>query len=149
TPTYEICPGENVTAILSNFSSDLGITYKWSQSYTSAVGPFTAVPGATLPMHNFSNVQNNTWYQVVVTCTNDNQSASPVGYVQVAGVTTHTAPYYESFETLTSENKLPNCSWYAPELGTGTAFTYTSSNMNNRVPRTGNGFASFYYNPPG
>ena len=147
-PTYAICPGESADFILSNFSSDLGITYQWSSSTTSSVGPFTPVSGATTPMHTAPNITTPTWFQAVVTCTNSSQMVSPVGFVDVAGTTTNTVPYFENFEGISKQNQLPNCSWLAPTLGGG-AFTYTSANDQGRMPRSGNKFASMYYTPSG
>jgi len=148
TPTYMLCPGENAAMQLSNFSSDLGITYQWQSSTQSSVGIWTPIAGATSPLYVAQNVTVATWYQAVVTCTNTSQSASPVGYVQVVGTTTSTAPYYESFENIPFNNKLPNCSWSAENLGS-LARTYIAATTNGRVPRTGSKFASFYYNPAG
>jgi hypothetical protein len=148
TPTFQVCPGESADMILSNFSSDLGITYQWQSSTQSSVGLWTPIPTATSVLYTAPNMTANTWYQVVVTCTNSSQSASPVGFVEIAGTTTNTVPYFEGFEGIPSNNKLPNCSWTSSDLG-GNALTYTAANVNNRVPRTGSKFASFYYNPAG
>ena len=148
TPTYAICAGETANLSLSNFSSDLGITYQWYYSLTSAVGPFTLIPGANSVLFDTPPVNSTTWFQVVVTCTNSSQNVSPVGIVNVEGVTTHTAPYYESFEGISLPNRLPNCSWTSPDIGAG-ANTHLGSNTLGRTPRTGTKFASFNYMPLG
>jgi hypothetical protein len=148
TPTYQICPGENVNMILSNFSSDLGVSYQWQSSTQSAVGLWTQISGANSVLYTAKNVTTTTWYQVVVTCTNSNQTVNVVGQVTVAGTTTNTAPYYENFEGISKTNQLPNCSWSANGLG-GVVMTYTGANTQNRVPRSGSKFATYYYAPNG
>ena len=60
---------------------------------------------------------------------------------------TTTVPYFESFNLITTPNQLPIC-WAASNPG-GTCQTYTSPASQNRVPRTGNQFASFSYTPGG
>jgi hypothetical protein len=148
TPTYQICPGESANMILSNFSSDLGVTYQWNVSTQSSVGNWTTITGANSVLYSAKNVTATSWYQAVVTCTNSNQTVNVVGQVTVAGTTTNTAPYYEDFEGIPKNNKLPNCSWYSADIG-GTVLTYTSANNQNRVPRSGSKFASYYYTPSG
>jgi hypothetical protein len=147
-PTYQLCPGESADIMLSNFSSDLGITYQWQSSTQSSVGIWTPIQGANTPFYTTPGITVPTWYQVVVTCTNSSNGVSPVGYVQVAGTTTSVVPYFENFESIPFNNKLPNCSWMATNLGSN-ALTYTTSNQGNLVPRSGSRFASFYYSPAG
>jgi hypothetical protein len=148
TPTYAICPGNNVNIALGTYFSDLGITYQWRASTTSSAGPYTNITGATGPVYTAPNVTVNTWYSPVITCTNGGGTTSPVGYVQIAGTTTNSVPYLEDFEGIPGANKLPNCSWYVPNLG-GSAYTYIQSNNQNRVPYSGSKFASAYYSPAG
>lgn len=146
TPTYALCPNNQTDVTIGTYYSDLGITYQWLTSTTSSVGPFTAVSGATNISVTTPPMTANTWYQVVMTCTNGGGSIQPVGLVQVAGTTFSNVPYYEGFETIPGVNKLPNCSWAASSLG-GNCLTYNTSNTLGRTPRTGTSFASFYYNP--
>jgi hypothetical protein len=148
TPTYAICPGENVTMGLSNLNANAGFTYQWQSSNISAVGPFTNIAGATSLFYTAPTVTANTYYNLVMTCTVAGGSAANyVGQVMVAGPTTSTVPYYEGFEGIGLGGRLPNCSWYAPNLGP--AFTtYISANSGNRVADNFNGsggtsFASF------
>lgn len=148
TPTYQLCAGESANLILSNFSSDLGITYQWSHSNVSTVGPWTVIPNANTVLYNTPGLTNTMYYQVVVTCTNGGQSVNVAAQVVVAGITTSVVPYFESFEGIPRNNKLPNCSWSADDLGSN-ALTYTASNTLGRTPKSGSKFASFYYNPGG
>ncbi len=148
--TATVCPGYPVPALnMANTYSFGGITYQWFSSTTSSLGPFTAVNTATsffsIPL---PTVTVNTWYQVVATCTNPGGGSTTLtpAQVSVMPTTTNTVPYFEGFEGITNANELPNCSWLSSG---GTCQTYTSSNTLNRVPRTGNKFASFYYNPGG
>jgi len=108
-------------------------------STTSSVGPFANITGAISPTYNvLSQTTGTVWYTALITCTNTGSTliAVPSG-VQVQNTTTNTVPYSESFTGITSNNQLPNCSWFSPNLGS-TATTYTN----------GNKYAAFYYNPP-
>jgi hypothetical protein len=147
TPTYALCPFNQTDVTIGTYYSDLGITYQWLTSTTSSVGPFTAVPGATNINVTTPQMTVNTWYQVVMTCTNGGGSIQPVGLVQVAGTSFSNVPYYESFEGIPRTNTLPNCSWATSSNLGGTCQTYTASNTLGRTPRTGSNFASFFYNP--
>jgi hypothetical protein len=148
TPTFMLCPGEKAVLNVANYTSDLGVTYQWLTSPTSTLGPWTQIPGANSIYYTTPNLSSNTIYGVAITCTNAAGSTTAAGIVNIAGVTTSVVPYYESFESIPSPNKLPNCSWFSPDLGS-TALTYTSSNTLGRVARTGTKFASFVYNPAG
>ncbi|MBL7933749.1 MAG: T9SS type A sorting domain-containing protein [Bacteroidia bacterium] len=149
TPTYAICPGGTVALSLANTYSVGGITYQWVSSTSSSVGPFVAIPNGTTATLITPTVGSPTWYSVVLTCTavTGNYTAT-AGELLVQSVTIDNVPYYESFEGIPENNDLPNCSWSSSNLGV-TALTYTTTNTLNRVPRTGNKFASFYYSPVG
>src|ERR1041384_1216087 len=91
------------------------------------------VPGTT----------TNTWFSVAITCTNSVSSITVSGGAAlVAPTTTNVVPYYESFETIGLNNRLPNCSWFAPSQGVG-AKTYSSATTGNLLPNTGVAFAAF------
>ncbi|MBL7934109.1 MAG: T9SS type A sorting domain-containing protein [Bacteroidia bacterium] len=144
-----VCAGYPIPSLMmTNTYSLSGLTYQWFASTTSSLGPYTAVTGATLSGSALPTVTVNTWYSLVATCASANQSTTlaPVS-VSVMPTTTNTVPYFEGFEGISKPNELPNCSWISSS--TGVCQTYTSSNTNNRVPRTGNKFASFYYSPAG
>ncbi len=148
-PTAGICPNESAYLSLGTTYTVGDITYQWQASTTSSVGPFTSVPNATNSSFSTPNLTGNTWYQTIITCTASSQSiTSAPGLVMVQGVTTNSVPYHEGFEGITAQNKLPNCSWDADNLGTE-ALTYKTSNTGGRNPRNGNSFASFYYSPSG
>ena len=148
TPTAAICPNSSANLSLANTYSFGGITYQWYSSTLSVVGPFTtAVPNGTTAFLSTPTLTQNTWFTVVATCTNvAGSTTATAGQVNVSGITTNTPPYFEGFEGIGSANKLPNCSWAASNMP-ATCQTYTSVNANNRLPRTGTSFASFYYNP--
>jgi hypothetical protein len=149
-PTVAACPNSSALVMLASSYSLGGLTYQWQSSTTSSVGPFTAIAGATNAALSTPSLTVNSWFNVVVTCTNPGGGASyttSAGQVSVSPVITSTAPYFESFEGIGVPNRLPNCSWSISNPATCT--TYTSSNTLGRIPRTGTSFASFYYTPAG
>ncbi len=148
-PTAAICPNANAPMYLANSNTVTGITTLWYSSTTSSVGPFTAIPNATLTSYSAPNVTVATWYTAVLTCTNTAQSMTAVvNQVSVQPVTISTVPYYESFEGIQGANKLPNCSWSASNLPANCNTSNVASTLG-RTARTGNAYASFYYNPAG
>jgi len=148
-PTFAICPGSFANLSLANTYSVGGITYQWQSSTLSAVGPFAAISGATNAVVATPTLNQQTWFNVLITCTSvvGFTSASSAA-VMVEATTTNSIPYAEGFENIQAENVLPNCSWSCVNLGS-TALTYKTSNTLGRVPHSGNSFASFYYSPAG
>ncbi len=148
-PTYSLCPGETAKFSIKNLSSDLGWTYQWQYSTQSNVGLWTQIAGAKSINYTHQNVLQTTWVGVIITCTAPGgQSTVSVAQVNVAGVTTNTAPYFEDFEGIGTNDRLPNCSWTSPQLG-GTAKTYVQSSSGNLIPKSGTSFASFNNSVPG
>jgi hypothetical protein len=148
TPTTVFCPGTaTINMGLSTTYTNNGMTFAWQSSTTSPVGPWNAVSGGTTQALTVSNLNTATWYQAIITCTNGNANTNATaGQVLISGVVVDNIPYFEGFEGIVKNNELPNCSWAANNLST-TCLTYTSSNAAYRMPRTGQKFASFYYNP--
>ncbi len=147
TPTAIQCPSVVLGLGFVNSYTLANMGFQWMSSTTSSVGPFTAISGATNQALTTPPTTVNTWFTASVTCLNGNQGINTTaGLVQIAGTTTNSVPYYESFEGISGVNKLPNCSWSASSLG-GNCLTYNTTQLNNRFPRTGTNFASFYYNP--
>jgi hypothetical protein len=148
-PTAAICPGATAGLNLANTYTVVGMTYQWYSSTTSSVGPYVAVTNGTNSSLTTPTLGTQTWYQAVITCTNSGGSVTATpSLVLVQNTTTNTVPYFEGFEGIASNNKLPNCSWNATNLGTR-ALTYVVANNQNRVPHNGDKFASFYYTPTG
>lgn len=146
TPSYAICPNSSANLSLATTYSFGGITYQW-QSSTSSSGPFTAVSGGTSNVLTTPNLTIATYYNALITCTNVTGTiTASVGQVSVSPVTTLSIPYYEGFEGIQGNNDLPNCSW---TKSSGNAQTYAIPQNQNRIPRTGTKFASFYYTPAG
>lgn len=143
-----VCPNEAFNLNLQNTYTVSGITYTWSSSPTQN-GAYTSVPNTNSGMFGVpAGITATTWYRAGATCIHSSSSINATPFeVQVQGVTVNSIPYYEGFEGVSSNNRLPNCSWSSNALGT-TALTYTTSTSNNRVPRTGNAFASFYSTSP-
>ncbi|MES2680899.1 MAG: T9SS type A sorting domain-containing protein [Bacteroidota bacterium] len=148
TPTAVLCPNTPVNLQLANTFTNTGYSVQW-QSAPGILGPYTAITGATLPSYNTSNLTTSTYYNALITCANGGGTVTATpGQVQIALPTTNTVPYYEGFEGITVNNGLPNCSWLVSNPN-GSTLTYTSLNTNNRVPRTGTKFASFFNSPSG
>jgi hypothetical protein len=149
TPTAAICPNTGAYLALATTYTVSGLTYQWQASTQSSMGVWNNVGTSGMTYYNPA-LSGSTWHQVVITCTNSNQSVTAmVGLVEVQDATIDSVPYFEGFEGIIEENQLPNCSWMATNLGSE-AFTYTSSSTwDNRIPRNGNNFASFYYWPGG
>ncbi|MCC6369492.1 MAG: T9SS type A sorting domain-containing protein [Bacteroidia bacterium] len=148
-PSTAICPNSTVTLAASTVYTNSGLSYQWQSSTVSAVGPFSAIPGATLQSFTTPTLNSSVYYQMVITCTNSSaQTAATATQVNIASNIISTVPYNEGFEGISRNNTLPNCSWAASNMST-TCLTYTAANLTYRLPRTGNKFASFYYNPGG
>lgn len=148
-PTSAICPNASAYLAMAMGYTLGGINYAWYSSTTSSVGPWTSVTG-TNPGVSVPNQTATSFFMAVATCSSGGSTSLTAFQVTVQAVTTNTPPYFESFEGINLDNRLPNCSWSASNLGAGLQCqTYMTSNTNNRVPRTGNKFASFYYNPIG
>jgi len=147
-PTVGICPNTAAAVMLATSYSVGDLTFQWQASTQSSVGIWSNVSGGSTS-YQTNPLTQNTWYQVIVTCSNTSQSTTSGPFqVQVQATTTNNVTYYESFEGIEKDNKLPNCSWTANNLSTD-AFTYVQSNTNSRVPHSGAKFASFYYSPSG
>lgn len=139
-----VCPNSGVTNLNSNTNYGFlgGIQFQWYASTVSPVGPFSPVPNATLAAIN-TTMGATSWYQAVITCANSaGTNTTAAVQVSVEPTVTSTVPYYEDFENIPSPDRLPNCSWFAANLGS-TVKTYTNSQSNNRLPRSGNNFAAF------
>jgi hypothetical protein len=147
--TFVYCPGSSVTLGLSNTFTNTGYIVQWQASTTSSLGPYTAIPGATLAVYNTPTLNVTTYYNAIVTCTvSSGLITAGAGQITIAATTTNTVPYFEGFEGITKLNQLPNCSWAASNVG-GSTLTYTSNASLLRVPRNGSRFASFSNSPSG
>ena len=143
-----ICPNTSATITLPGASTGTGLQFQWFASTTNSLSGYTSIAGATaIAYATPPSASVTTWYQAVLTCTNSAASAtSPAVSVAIAATTTNSIPYAEGFEGAIVPNQLPNCSWKASDLPQ-TCQTYIAPASNNRIPRTGNNFASFYYLP--
>lgn len=146
-----ICPGGSSTLNIAVTYSLTGLTYAWQSSTTSSLGPYTAIPNGTNAVITESNVNVNTWYNCIVTCSSVSSSITTSPFqVQTTGVVLNSIPYSEGFENIIVNNQLPNCSWAASNP-TNICQTYVAANTLSRFARTGNKFASFRFstNPAG
>lgn len=149
TPTSAICPNSSAQLGFVNSYTVGGITYQWLMSTTSAFGPFSVVPNASLSSITTPTLNQPTYFTAIVTCTNSNGTVqATAGQVLVQNTTTNNVYYFEGFEGIAGSNKLPNCSWAASNLPQ-VCQTYTSVQNQNRSPRTGQNFASFAFSPAG
>lgn len=143
-----ICPNSSATLTLPGSTTGSGMFYQWYSSTTGTMGPFYMIPGASSSVYlTPPSLSVTTWFKAEILCNFSSQTSTsnPVS-VGIAATTTNSVPYSEGFEGLIVNNQLPNCSWKASNLPQ-TCQTYVSPTTNNRVPRTGNKFASFYYQP--
>lgn len=155
-PTMSLCAGSviDISLIANNALLNSGYSVQWQTSTFSALGPFTAINGATLNTLSTPAIYATTWYNAVISCAlSGGTSTTQSKGVVVAPTTTNTVPYHEGFESL-NYNKLPNCSWAASNMPTGplsggTTITYTNNYSGYRVPHTGTNYASFYNTPGG
>ncbi len=147
-PTFAICPNSTVGLALSSSYTVGNLTYQWQSSTLSAVGPFTPVTvnGGTNVAYNTPSLNVNTWYNVVITCPNQGTTTSAIAGITIAPVTTDSVPYYENFDLIGKEDRLPNCSWAASGMFTSTR-TYTGALSGNRLPRSGTSYATFTNTP--
>lgn len=66
-----VCLGTSASMSLANTYTYSGITYQWQSSSSSPSGPFTSIPGATLNTYTSVPLNNITYFNVVITCTNN------------------------------------------------------------------------------
>lgn len=140
-PTYVVCANNANNLTLANTYSVVGLTFTWQQS-NNLLGPYTAIPGATLASFVTPTPAVSQYYNVVIGCVNGGTSVTAVsGQIQVATTVTNTAPYFEGFEGINNNKQLPNCSWdrsntYQCSSRTGSVSTW-------RMARTGVKFGEF------
>lgn len=143
-PNGIVCPSALSMLTLANTYTVNGIQFQWV-SGPNQVGPFTAVPGATLASYQTPPLPSTTYFSVVLSCVNGgNNYTVSAGQVQIATTLTNSVPYSEDFENASSaSNLLPNCSWSRSTLANCKTSTLTSGSS--RSPQSGNGFAYFDY----
>ncbi len=147
-PSTSVCPGTPLELTLLNTGSytNSGYVVQWYSSTTSTVGPFQAIPGATLNTF-YTAPTTNIHYNAVVTCIHSNHSSTTTpGSVIMVPIVQDTVPYFESFEAF-AQNGLPNCYWTSTNYNSGTSAS-TSPASGNRAARTGSGYAYFESSPP-
>jgi hypothetical protein len=134
-PLNVICPNTGFNLLSSVNYSNVGITYSWYYSTASNIGPFTAIPNATLSYYAVPSLSTSTWFRAVANC-GVSSSTYVVAQVSVAATTTNSVPYFEGFEgSPSANNELPNCSW-------SRSSSICRTNMNGSA-LTGNGNGSF------
>lgn len=143
TPTYVVCQNQLNYLTLANSYSVVGLTFAWQQA-ANAVGPYTAIPNATLASYITPTLGATVYYNVVITCTNGGTPlTASAGTIQVAGTVTNTVPYFEGFENINNNKDLPNCSWDRSDSYQCSSRTGSIVNTTWRLARTGNKFGEF------
>lgn len=141
--TTLVCPvwGTSSLTTLNTYTQG-GINYVWYQSTGGVLGPYTAIPNATMTAYTTPTLNTTTWYQLVATCQFGGVATTltPVE-IQVASTTTNNVYYFEGFEGITQNNQMPNCSWFRSD--TYQCSSRTASVSTWRAARTGNKFAEF------
>lgn len=146
-----VCPnGDGSLSLGANYGG-LGVNYQWQTSTLSIAGPFgnvtsgtNAATSGTAATYVTPSLTNTTYYQAVLSCSAV-PSLSTVTlptFINIAGTTTNSVPYFEGFEGITVNNQFPNCSWSASNP-TIVCQTSTISNINNQTPNSGAKFGSF------
>ncbi len=80
TGATSVCSGFATTLTLSGHTVAAGVTYQWQSSTTSGSG-FTDITGATGEAFNTGALTTNTYYKVVITCTNTSQSVTTAEFL--------------------------------------------------------------------
>ncbi|MES2681011.1 MAG: GEVED domain-containing protein, partial [Bacteroidota bacterium] len=150
--TTLVCPVFGTASLsIANSYTLGGITYSWQSSTGSILGPYTNISGANGLAYTTPTLNATTYYQVAIGCANGGSTIAAVPVtIMVAATTTNSVPYFESFEGITQNNQLPNCSWTRTD--NFQCSSRTSSLSNTRIARTGNKFGEFdasnyvYYN---
>lgn len=68
-----VCVGSQTSMSLTTTYTNTGVSYQWGSS-SSVSGPYLPVPGATLSTFTTGAINTNSFYNVVVTCTNSGLS---------------------------------------------------------------------------
>ncbi|MGE0567206.1 MAG: T9SS type A sorting domain-containing protein [Bacteroidia bacterium] len=146
----QACNGGDAFLNLMNTYTLSGLNYIWSAS-SNSLGPFSPLNTFTAAPYTATNITSDTWYICEITCTNSAQTftTAPILIKSVSSVT-NAIPYFEGFENIPVNDKLPNCSWSASDPNS-ICQTYTLASTFNRIPKTGNKFAAFKFgtNPGG
>ncbi|XZF13002.1 GEVED domain-containing protein [Chitinophagaceae bacterium MMS25-I14] len=143
-----ICAGNTAFLTLSGATVASGLAYQW-QYYdipTSTWMNVTTGTGGTTAGYTTGPLTASTQYRCQVTCTNGTPATATSTATTANVNTVITPPYNENFESITSNNALPNC-MTATNVGSY-VFTYTaptgSYNQTNHTP-AGSKFASFHW----
>lgn len=138
------CVGDSITLSIPGASFDTGIVFRWE--YQDAItGSVWSERGINNSRVYGDRPTSNTDYRVIAKCrlTGDSTISATFTITPLAAG----LPYFEDFESITSNNQLPPC-MKATDLGT-TNLTYISNqttyNRRNHTPG-GSKFAAFKYN---
>ncbi|RYD53334.1 MAG: T9SS type A sorting domain-containing protein [Sphingobacteriales bacterium] len=139
------CPGTRVNLTLSGSSIASGLSYLWQQSPGTGGGPWVTAPGTSNSdaylTPTIGTATNS--YRLIITCANGGQKDTSA--VHVITPYAPVLPYLETFESIVSNNQLPNC-MQATSLGSNVT-TYAggtaTSGTANHTP-SGSKYAVIY-----
>lgn len=134
TGTLPLCSGNGITLNLTGQSGSAGITYQWQSSPDNTT--WTDIASATSSSYT-ATPTTNTYYRVVVTCSNTSQSAPTAGFqvtVNSPTITSTTPATRCGIGTTTLQaagSAGTTLNWYTSStggtpIGTGTSFTTPS-----------------------
>ena len=83
-----LCAGSSATLGIATAYSLTGLTYQWQTSSTSPAGPFSPQSGATLSSYTTQPLLANTFFNLVITCTNTSQNTSLLHSISVVSCAT-------------------------------------------------------------
>ena len=72
-----LCPGSAATLNLANNYNFTNMLYQWLSS-SSQQGPFVAIPGATTTLYATPSLTSSTYYHMLISCANSNQTFTAV-----------------------------------------------------------------------
>ncbi len=142
------CPGNIITLYDTLVTQASGITMSWQDS-SAAHGwqNVAATPnnGATSAYFTSPPINDTTFYRMWIKCNNTNDTAVSVS-IRIDPKYTR-LPYYETFESITTNNQFPNCMTPLTVSAQVTAGTYTANQTTfNRTNHTTLGSKFAYLN---
>ena len=141
------CPNGTVTLTTTGTTVAANLAFQWLylNTATSTWVPVVGGTGGTTNTYITAPINGPIQYRLMVTCSNTGGGTDTTAPITVS-VNANTLPYTETFESITSNNQLPQC-MAATNLGSY-VYTYTSNqgsyNRTNHTP-SGSKFASFRY----
>jgi hypothetical protein len=119
-----VCAGSSATLSLAQTYSSTGITYLWQSSTVSQVGPFSPGFTTTTATYVTPTLGTTTFFNVVITCTNSNQSFSTVHTVSAVACPTACVGYPAGSSILPTNQTL--CAGAAASMSLSNSYQYVT-----------------------